>query len=406
MGPTGPDPSHPSLEAPAWWLGHLPEGHAWSLHPENTGPEVYNLHIPSLGKVICRASALPTLRLPVYFFLSAHRGPAPPSTAATAEAPSCPQGAASSGLRSGLLGRARGQLVTVGLLQPRRPGPPICGASESVLLPWGGGGGRRQSPGHPNISRVRGPRRLLPGVRWSQPSGWSSSVQGFSKRGLDAAVINRREARLASRADAGWRPAPGPPVLGATPGPLVGRGPRTAEPAKAEGESAPGRRARAGRLWPQPRAGMCRPPAQRTPCNAGHLITVPVSPGPAGTCQADTKENTVSAESEHGSGVDLCPEALGDRNESSCSPPSESLCATGHPPHRKPGAPRVRPQGGRGAKAHPSSRGFAAPAQATVIFHATPSRAGPRPGRAPVPDRQKPKAGGTFTPQASDDSCK
>lgn len=191
MGPTGPDPSHPSLEAPAWWLGHLPEGHAWSLRPENTGPEVYNLHIPSLGKVICRASALPTLRLPVYFFLSAHRGPAPPSTAATAEAPSCPQGAASSGLRSGLLGRARGQLVTVGLLQPRRPGPPICGASESVLLPWGGGGGRRQSPGHPNISRVRGPRRLLPGVRWSQPSGWSSSVQGFSKRGLDAAVINQ-----------------------------------------------------------------------------------------------------------------------------------------------------------------------------------------------------------------------
>lgn len=191
MGPTGPDPSHPSLEAPAWWLGHLPEGHAWSLRPENTGPEVYNLHIPSLGKVICRASAPPTLRLPVYFFLSAHRGPAPPSTAATAEAPSCPQGAASSGLRSGLLGRARGQLVTVGLLQPRRPGPPICGASESVLLPWGGGGGRRQSPGHPNISRVRGPRRLLPGVRWSQPSGWSSSVQGFSKRGLDAAVINQ-----------------------------------------------------------------------------------------------------------------------------------------------------------------------------------------------------------------------
>lgn len=168
----------------------------------------------------------------------------------------------------------------------------------------------------------------------------------------------------------------------------------------------PGEAGRAGRLWPQPRAGMCRPPAQRTPCNAGRLITVPVSPGPAGTCQADTKENTVSAESEHGSGVDLCPEALGDRNESSCSPPSESLCATGHPPHRKPGAPRVRPQGGRGAKAHPSSRGFAAPAQATVIFHATPSRAGPRPGRAPVPDRQKPKAGGTFTPQASDDSCK
>lgn len=55
----------------------------------------------------------------------------------------------------------------------------------------------------------------------------------------------------------------------------MGRGPRTAEPAKAEGESAPGRRARAGRLWPQPRAGMCRPPAQRTPCNAGRLITVP-----------------------------------------------------------------------------------------------------------------------------------
>lgn len=275
MGRTGPDPSHPSLEAPAWWLGHLPEGHAWSLRPENTGPEVYNLHIPSLGKVICRASALPTLRLPVYFFLSAHRGPAPPSTAATAEAPSCPQGAASSGLRSGLLGRACGQLVTVGLLQPRRPGPPICGASESVLLPWGGGGGRRQSPGHPNISRVRGPRRLLPGVRWSQPSGWSSSVQGFSKRGLDAAVINRREARLASRADAGWRPAPGPPVLGATPGPLVGRGPRTAEPAKAEGESAPGRRAVLGASGRSRGRGCAGRPLSEPPATPAALSQCP-----------------------------------------------------------------------------------------------------------------------------------